>query len=192
MAAAFQNGSFEVSTPAQTVDGQYNSTAFAGWTPYTNGTYVSIMMRYTPPSTVVVPDGAQYGQIQVTTTANKYAGFYQIFDTIPGYAYTVQGSYRPLSGSATARIGVDLSGGTARPSVWGATLSGATSTLWNTFQFTTAPATGTSMTIFLDGYVTAAGKSIAFDNIQVPEPGSIVALLSGLVGLVGFGVRRRK
>lgn len=34
-----------------------------------------------------------------------------------------------------------------------------------------------------------------FDNVTieaVPEPGSMVALLSGLVGLVGFGVRRRK
>lgn len=34
-----------------------------------------------------------------------------------------------------------------------------------------------------------------FDDVTitaVPEPGSMVALLSGLVGLVGFGVRRRK
>ncbi len=27
---------------------------------------------------------------------------------------------------------------------------------------------------------------------QVPEPGSIVALCSGLIGLAGFGIRRRK
>jgi len=26
----------------------------------------------------------------------------------------------------------------------------------------------------------------------VPEPGSMVAMLSGLVGLVGYGIRRRK
>ncbi|MHB9036461.1 MAG: PEP-CTERM sorting domain-containing protein [Armatimonadota bacterium] len=30
-----------------------------------------------------------------------------------------------------------------------------------------------------------------FDQV-VPEPGSMVAMLSGLVGLVGFGIRRRK
>ena len=36
--------------------------------------------------------------------------------------------------------------------------------------------------------VYAEGQTVA----QTPEPGSMVAMLSGLVGLVGFGIRRRK
>ena len=62
-------------------------------------------------------------------------------------------------------------------------------------------ATGTTITVFLDGYkvdgATNSTKNVRvfFDDASVtaiPEPGSIIALLSGLVGLVGFGVRRRK
>jgi len=37
-----------------------------------------------------------------------------------------------------------------------------------------------------------AGNGIILGFKAVPEPGSMVAMLSGLVGLVGFGIRRRK
>jgi hypothetical protein len=29
-------------------------------------------------------------------------------------------------------------------------------------------------------------------EFSVPEPGSMIAVLSGLIGLVGFGIRRRR
>jgi hypothetical protein len=53
------------------------------------------------------------------------------------------------------------------------------------------------MTIFVDAsqntaLSTKTSHIAKFDNIMIPEPGSMFALLSGLVGLVGFGVRRRK
>lgn len=35
-------------------------------------------------------------------------------------------------------------------------------------------------------------NALALTLGQVPEPGSMVAMLSGLVGLAGFGIRRRK
>lgn len=36
------------------------------------------------------------------------------------------------------------------------------------------------------------GYILELTNVPIPEPGSMVAMLSGLVGLVGFGIRRRK
>ncbi len=47
-----------------------------------------------------------------------------------------------------------------------------------------------------DGYhVSGTGSqmfTLCLGTIDVPEPGSMVALFSGLVGLIGFGIRRRK
>jgi len=37
-----------------------------------------------------------------------------------------------------------------------------------------------------------ATEALTFTFGEVPEPGSMLAMLSGLVGLVGFGIRRRK
>lgn len=47
--------------------------------------------------------------------------------------------------------------------------------------------------VFFDNYqcpITLVDATIT--DAQVPEPGSMMALASGLVGLVGFGIRRRK
>jgi len=54
----------------------------------------------------------------------------------------------------------------------------------NSPQFTSEafPTTATGSQLF----------TLAIGTNSVPEPGSMVALLSGLVGLVGFGIRRKK
>lgn len=43
-----------------------------------------------------------------------------------------------------------------------------------------------------DFYQTNAFGNYVLEVGQVPEPGSMVAMFSGLVGLVGYGIRRRK
>lgn len=52
---------------------------------------------------------------------------------------------------------------------------------------------GTSSANYWDsGLLSASTHLFELEATAVPEPGSIVALLSGMVGLVGFGIRRRK
>jgi hypothetical protein len=50
--------------------------------------------------------------------------------------------------------------------------------------------------LFTKSYDATGGRAGAYDLqlvvTTVPEPGSIVAMLSGLVGLAGYGIRRRK
>jgi len=64
-------------------------------------------------------------------------------------------------------------------------------------QFTfLSTANGTSAAPQLNWTFNNVSQSISWANPikleLVPEPGSILAMLSGLVGLVGFGIRRRK
>lgn len=48
--------------------------------------------------------------------------------------------------------------------------------------------------MFTQTFTLDAGQTLALRLVatSVPEPGSMVALFSGLIGLVGFGIRRRK
>ncbi len=193
LAAAFTNGSFE--DPVLPANGRYDNTVATGWSTYTNATCNPQLLRYENDPLVFVPDGVQYGQMQVTT-ANSWAGYRQTFDATPGMLYDIDGWYRSLSGSAWARIGIDTAGGTARPTTWLAELNDpAAVTPWTQFS-AQATATGTSMTIFLDCQIgSSSGKAASFDAITivpVPEPGSMVAVLSGLVGLSGLAIRRRR
>lgn len=64
--------------------------------------------------------------------------------------------------------------------------------LWTVPQLTSGTAAAPTFTRNFDF---VAGSPISLQLVAttvVPEPGSMVALLSGLVGLVGFGIRRRK
>jgi len=65
---------------------------------------------------------------------------------------------------------------------WASTMTSASNALFNyTFENTTG--------------MVGAANAVAFTLGEaeiVPEPGSMVAMFSGLVGLVGFGIRRRK
>lgn len=70
------------------------------------------------------------------------------------------------------------------------------SVVW-TAAMTTAAASGFSYTFANTEGMVGRANAVALTlgeaaTIITPEPGSMVAMFSGLVGLVGFGIRRRK
>jgi exopolysaccharide biosynthesis protein len=134
-----------------------------GWTSYTQSTAAFSLQTASP------AEGSKYQQVQVTT-ANNYAGVYQVVTgCTTGAVYTIAGYYRTNSTSATASVRVDTAGGTTRPSTVN---QSTTSTAFVPFSFNVTAA-GPTMTIFLDALVTTASKACAFDGISISGNGCV-------------------
>jgi hypothetical protein len=131
-------------------------------------------------------------------------GLRQEFATVAGQQYTVSAWFctrksgtdvNPVEGRLAVEDGSALLPGPN--ALWSDPVWGDSAWEQRTLQVTAA---GSVMTIFLDGVRSqgTAGTnnvSVFFDDASaslVPEPGSLIALMSGLVGLVGFGIRRRR
>jgi hypothetical protein len=146
------NGNFEANTQANPP---------TGWTTYLqqNRSGNWTIQTYAP------AEGTQYQQTQVYNPGS-YGGTRQsITGLADGTVYTISGSYRTNSGSATASVRYNLSGGTDRGD--STIMVSTSSTNWGTFNSTVTAAGGT-MTLFLDHINgTASNKAAAFDNIKV-------------------------
>lgn len=188
MAAAFQNGGFE---------DPYEITKTAvvptGWSTYVTTGGMNWQLE---PGGIQLPGSHQWCQMY-TTVLGSVGGLYQTFDTIAGSTYTIQGTIAAIHGDMNARLGIVQGGWAGRPAdadpSWILTALGSTDVLWHSVA-TPIVATGSSMTIFVDGENipgTKTSRLVKWDDIMIPEPGSMIALLSGLVGLVGV-IRRRK
>jgi len=154
-------------TNASFEGGNTNGVA-TGWTGYqraTNPTTTWTIQTGSPPAGA----GAQYQQI-VNTSATGGGGVRQnVGDTIADVEYTISGWMRTNSGSATATVKCSPTASTNWATA--VNLSPAqttTSSTWVAFSGTVT-ATGTSMTIWLDGHTGGTGlnKAVCFDDIQV-------------------------
>ena len=188
------NGSFE--TPLAPVGGFTNyptgSTAITGWT--VTGPEASIVNgTYSPGGGFTFPaeDGIQWLDL-TGDGSNVFEGVKQTVSTVSGTSYDLSFYVGNISGGpwgTTSTAEVQINGASV------ATETNSTSSSTLAWQKFTIPftATSASTTIEFDNRDPIGDNSNGLDNIDIevapaatPEPGSIVLLGSGFLGLAGF------
>jgi hypothetical protein len=202
--ATLLNGDCELGIGWQAPTTGTLSTLLSNWTfdAPTGGTFANFRCGLT---TVTFHGGHSSGGVWMSNAgATKIGTFYQtVADLTPNATYSISAWLRGNSvtaGTSYAKIGAQA--GAAVPKsyasyTWSDSVNSDT---WAEKSVqATSSATGTIdiMAWLATGTVTGTAQQplSAFDDVTItliPEPGSMIALLSGLVGLVGFGVRRRK
>lgn len=112
--------------------------------------------------------------------------------------YTLNGYVKGWDTVAGApKIGIDPTGGLDPNSanvIWSSTVTG---NVWELKTVSNVVSTGGTVTIFVGGGLgtySSSGGGVMFDDIAltfIPEPGSLLALATGLFGLIGVTRRRR-
>jgi hypothetical protein len=146
------NGNFEANTAGNPP---------YGWTTYVQSSKSGNFTIQTAGS----QEGTQWQQTQVYN-ASSYGGVRQnVTGLTNGAVYTISGTYRTNSTSATASVRYNLSGNTDRAN--STVLVSKNSTSWGTFS-ADVTASGSSLMLFLDHLNgTSTNKAGAFDNIEV-------------------------
>jgi hypothetical protein len=146
------NGNFETGTAGNPP---------SGWTTYIQS---SKSGNFTI-QTATPPQGTQWQQTQVYN-ASSFGGIRQsVTGLTSGAVYTISGSYKTNSTSATAAVRYNLSGNTDRAN--STVLVSKNTTSWGTFS-ADVTAGGASLMLFLDHLNgTSTNKASGFDNIKV-------------------------
>jgi len=161
MIATIQNGDFE--------GGNTNGVG-SGWTGYqraTNPTTVWTIQTASPPT----GGGLQYQQIANTSASGGGGVRQNVINCATGVTYTIAGWMRTNSASATCTVKCSPTASTD----WSTAVDlnpvqTTTSSSWVAFSGTVT-ATGTSMTIWLDGHTGGTGlnKASCFDSVTVSD-----------------------
>ena len=190
--AAWSNG-----TPGDpTFDQPYTAGVADGWGTYNNNSWApGYPVYYTEEAGIT---GSAQG-----ISAVAEGGVFAVFEAMAGFEYTIGISIKTIGGDVGSGMGsgyfaIDWSGGEDVNNIaWDAWEVNTPNGTWD-YRTRTGIATGDKITVFLDAY----GPGVtSFDNLTgigedyvappVPEPGSLLALCTGLVGLVGV-IRRRR
>ena len=129
-----------------------------------------------------------------TTASSVYGGVYAI-DNTQWHTWTIVGSgFTSASGSGSIDVYVD--GGSAPVMSIASGLASTDTAIGYIDALSIGSAMGGSSrdgtgSWLFDWVAVKAGADPGWQP-NVPEPGSLLALASGLIGLVGFGIRRRK
>lgn len=139
-------------------------------------------------------NGNQWFDLNPDTSAGT--GISQSFNLNAGTTYAFSFLYDGGGGGTTTQISYSLhtlSGTLLSGSVSTAGLNVYAGTPWSTFSTTFTPSVDASETLsFVPNGVYSGGF---IDNVQlyaVPEPGTLLLLVSGLAGLAAVGARRRR
>ncbi|MGQ9581807.1 MAG: PEP-CTERM sorting domain-containing protein [Armatimonadota bacterium] len=196
------------------VDSHWESATLEGWTPYqwaeagAPGSPYRVADRFLFNDPYQPPSGEHWGIGNDAWGTGLAGGAYLRYkgEYFPGevrtitalcMAYSTDWSFNnPTPGDVGVRLGVDYEGGTDRNGVdvwtdwyWGQQ--------WTTLQLQ-IPCTDAWETVFIESFGPwATGPMVGvFDWVHIeqpiPEPGSLVALGTGLLGLTGIAVRRRR
>ncbi len=196
-----------------------STSAFANMV--TNGDFSAGMAGWTPwqaswSGAVTIDASSGYLHLQ---SGNGSFGVYQAITTVPGTPYTITAIWKGGPNQSSfwdeflffnddGRTILDQLDGPLNSSVlskvdgWGMNNPPASwdwkdpfdGTQWypSGLMSNTIVATGTTMYIGLKGGAGGGNVDISFDNINVvPEPASMLALASGLIGLAGIARRKR-
>jgi hypothetical protein len=124
-----------------------------------------------------------------TLSGDGYISFFAQFSTIDYMPFNDVASLEQWNGSSWTTVFF------ASVSQTGNTNGNSTTMPWN-FVYNNATAGTYQLKLSVDNALDdAANSTLKIDNINAvvtPEPGSIALMATGLVGVIGFGMRRRK